>query len=67
MPRTDWPPRAHVRPSCGHKRLQECPLSVDDWGEVYNALLGFLFTCRLVAERAHARTALNDGQGGSDG
>ena len=43
------------RPECGHTRLVQCGLTVDDWAEVYRAWLGFLHTCRLIAARAHAR------------
>jgi hypothetical protein len=46
----------HARPSCGHRALAECPLSSEDWRVVYLAWLGFLATCRIVAEQAHART-----------
>ena len=45
----------HARPPCGHQKLVECPLSVDDWNVVFLAYLGFLQTCRLVSEQAHAR------------
>ena len=45
----------HAKPECGHKRLQDCPLTEDDWRVVYLAYLGFLQTCRLVAEDAHRR------------
>lgn len=42
-------------PACGHRRLVECPLTVDDWAEVYRAWLAFRWLCLLVAERAHER------------
>lgn len=45
----------HQRPSCGHAKLVECPLTVADWNIVFLAYLGFLQTCRLVAEQAHDR------------
>lgn len=44
-----------ARPSCGHRRLSECPLSSEDWRAIWLAYLGFLAMCRLVAEQAHAR------------
>ena len=45
----------HQRPTCGHTRLVECPLTVKDWESVFFAYLGFLHVCRLVSEQAHER------------
>lgn len=46
-----------LRPDCGHKLLQECPLTVADWEIVFFAMLGFRETCRLVSDKAHERAA----------
>lgn len=43
-------------PPCGHKRLQDCPLTPDDWQQVLDAYLAFLHQCRTIAARAHARS-----------
>ena len=45
------------RPDCGHKLLMECPLTSDDWAEVFNAWLAFRFHCLLISERAHERAS----------
>lgn len=45
------------RPSCGHRRPAECPLSHEDWFAIWMAYLGFLATCRYVCEQAHVREA----------
>ena len=44
-----------ARPSCGHARPSECPLTGEDWRTIYLAYLGFLALCRIVSEQAHAR------------
>lgn len=45
----------HARPSCGHARPSECPLTIEDWRTIYFAYLAFLQLCRLISETAHAR------------
>jgi hypothetical protein len=42
------------RPECGHKLLVECPLNARDWEAVFFAYCGFMMTCRLISEAAHA-------------
>lgn len=51
------------RPHCGHARLAECPLTSDDWSEVFTAFLAFRFVCAVIAERAHDREAAVQGTG----
>lgn len=48
------------QPECGHKLLAECPLTVEDWNDVFTAYLGFRYQCLLISERAHSRRALTD-------
>lgn len=48
------------QPDCGHKRLAECPLTVEDWNTVFLAWLGFRQTCLLVSEQAHERAAAKE-------
>lgn len=43
------------QPDCGHKMLRECPLTTEDWNDVFTAWLGFRYQCLLISERAHAR------------
>jgi hypothetical protein len=52
--------KLRLRPSCGHKTLQECPLDVRDWTEVYRAYQAFKSVCVSVAEDAHARETIKD-------
>jgi hypothetical protein len=49
------PVRRREPPDCGHRLLAECPLTVDDWEEVFHAWLAFRLVCRLVSDRAHTR------------
>jgi hypothetical protein len=46
---------SRARPSCGHVRPSECPLTFEDWRAIWMAYLGFLSTCRFICEQAHAR------------
>lgn len=48
------------QPDCGHKQLIECPLTVEDWHDVFTAYLGFRYQCLLISERAHSRRAPSD-------
>ena len=44
-------------PSCGHKKLVDCPLTQADWRVVLYAYAAFLETCRRVSQEAHRREA----------
>lgn len=60
MARTPTPlAGSRARPSCGHARPCECPLSAEDYRAIWMAYLGFLATCRYISELAHARHDAN--------
>jgi hypothetical protein len=39
-----------------HRKLQDEPLSAEDWAEVYRATLAYQFHLSLIVARARART-----------
>jgi hypothetical protein len=53
---------SRAKPSCGHARPSECPLTYEDWYAIWMAYLGFLAMCRYVSEKAHARAARSEGE-----